>query len=63
MLDEIVSEMTLGGRINPVASIYFLNNWLGYRNASEVTTRTEVVETGVDQKALEQKYQTVIDME
>ena len=63
MLDEIVSEMTLGGRINPVASIYFLNNWLGYRNASEVTTRTEVVEPGVDQKALEQKYQTVIDME
>ena len=63
MLDEIVSEMTLAGRINPVAAIYFMNNWLGYKNASEVTTRTEQVETGVDQKALEQKYQTVIDME
>ena len=63
MLDEIVSEMTLGGRINPVAAIYFMNNWLGYKNASEVTTRTEQVESGVDQKALEQKYQTVIDME
>ena len=63
MLDEIVSEMTLAGRINPVAAIYFMNNWLGYKNASEVTTRTEQVESGVDQKALEQKYQTVIDME
>ena len=63
MLDEIVSEMTLGGRINPVAAIYFMNNWLGYKNASEVTTRTETAESGVDQKALEQKYQTVVDME
>jgi hypothetical protein len=52
MLDEIVSEMTLGGRINPVAAIYFMNNWLGYKNASEVTTRTETAESGVDQKAL-----------
>ena len=63
MLDEILSAMTIEGQIQPIASIYFLNNWLGYKNASEVTTRTEVVETAVDQKALEQKYQTVIDME
>ena len=63
MLDEIVSEMTLAGRINPVAAIYFMNNWLGYKNASEVTTRTEAVESGVDQKALEQKYQTIVEME
>ena len=63
MLDEIMSALTLDGRLMPVASIYLMNNWLGYKNASEVTTRTEQVETGVDQKALEQKYQTVIDME
>ena len=63
MLDEIMSALTLDGRIMPVASIYLMNNWLGYKNASEVTTRTEQVETSVDQKALEQKYQTVIDME
>lgn len=63
MLDEILSAMTIEGQIQPIASIYFLNNWLGYKNASEVTTRTEIVESSVDQKALEQKYQTVIDME
>lgn len=63
MLDEIMSGMALDGKVNPVAVIYFMNNWLGYKNASEVTTRTEVVDTGVDQKALEQKYNTVIDME
>ena len=63
MLDEILSAMTIEGQIQPIASIYFMNNWLGYKNASEVTTRTETVESSVDQKALEQKYQTVIDME
>ena len=47
----------------PVAAIYLMNNWLGYKNASEVTTRTETVETSVDQKALEQKYRSVIDIE
>lgn len=63
MLDEIMSALTLDGRLMPVASIYLMNNWLGYKNASEVTTRTESIDSGVDQKALEQKYQTVIDME
>lgn len=63
MLDEIVSQMTLEGYVQPVAAIYLMNNWLGYKNASEVTTRSEVIENGVDQKALEQKYQTVIDVE
>ena len=63
MLDDIISGMALDGLVNPVAVIYFLNNWLGYKNASEVTTRTERVETSVDQKALEQKYSTVIDMD
>lgn len=63
MLDEIMSSLTLDGRLMPVAAIYLMNNWLGYKNASEVTTRTESVDSGVDQKALEQKYQTVIDME
>lgn len=63
MMDEILSGMVLDGRVMPVAAIYLMNNWLGYKNASEVTTRTETVETGVDQKALEQKYQSVIDVE
>lgn len=63
MMDEILSGMVLDGKVMPVAAIYLMNNWLGYKNASEVTTRTEVVETSVDQKALEQKYQSVIDME
>ena len=63
MIDEIVSQMTLGGYVQPVAAIYLMNNWLGYKNASEVTTRNETVESGVDQKALEQKYSAVIDME
>lgn len=63
MMDEIISGMTLDGKINPVAAIYFMNNWLGYKNASEVTTRTEAVSTSVDQKALEQKYQSVVDVE
>lgn len=63
MMDEILSAMTLAGQVNPVAAIYFMNNWLGYKNASEVTTKTTVVETGVDQKALEQKYQSVVDIE
>lgn len=63
MLDEIMSSLTLDGRLMPVAAIYLMNNWLGYKNASEVTTRTETIDSGVDQKALEQKYQTVIDME
>ena len=63
MMDEILSGMVLDGRIAPVSAIYLMNNWLGYKNASEVTTRTEMVETSVDQKALEQKYQSVIDME
>lgn len=63
MLDEIMSSLTLDGRLMPVAAIYLMNNWLGYKNASEVTTRSETIDSGVDQKALEQKYQTVIDME
>lgn len=63
MMDEILSAMTLAGQVNPVAAIYFMNNWLGYKNASEVTTKTEVVENGVDQKALEQKYNSVVDVE
>ena len=63
ILDEIMSSLTLDGKLMPVAAIYLMNNWLGYKNASEVTTRTEVVDSGVDQKALEQKYQTVLDME
>ena len=63
MIDEIVSQMTLGGYVQPVAAIYLMNNWLGYKNASEVTTRTEPVDNSVDQKALEQKYSTVVDME
>lgn len=63
MMDEILSAQTLEGGVNPVAAIYFMNNWLGYKNASEVTTRTEVADTGVDQKALEQKYNTVADLE
>ena len=63
MLDDIISGMALDGLVNPVAVIYFMNNWLGYKNASEVTTRTETIESGVDQKALEQKYNTVIDMD
>lgn len=63
MMDDILSGMVLDGRIMPVAAIYLMNNWLGYKNASEVTTRTETVETNADQKALEQKYQTVVDME
>lgn len=63
ILDEIMSSLTLDGKLMPVAAIYLMNNWLGYKNASEVTTRTETIDTGVDQKALEQKYQTVLDME
>ena len=63
MMDEILSGMVLDGRVMPVAAIYLMNNWLGYKNASEVTTRTETVETSVDQKALEQKYRSVIDSE
>ena len=63
MMDEIISGMVLDGKVMPVAAIYLMNNWLGYKNASEVTTRTEVAETSVDQKALEQKYQSVIDVE
>ena len=63
MMDEIISGMVLDGKVMPVAAIYLMNNWLGYKNASEVTTRTEIVETSVDQKALEQKYQSVIDVE
>lgn len=63
MMDEILSGMVLDGKVMPVAAIYLMNNWLGYKNASEVTTRTETIETGVDQKALEQKYQSVIDVE
>lgn len=63
MIDNILASLALDGKINPVATIYFMNNWLGYRNASEVTTRTESVESSVDQKALEQKYNSVIDME
>lgn len=63
MLDEIVSQMTLEGYVQPVAAIYLMNNWLGYKNASEVTTRAGVVDNGIDQKALEQKYQSVIDVE
>lgn len=63
MMDEILSGMVLDGKVMPVAAIYLMNNWLGYKNASEVTTRTETVETSVDQKALEQKYQSVIDVE
>lgn len=63
MMDNIMSAMALDGKINPVSAIYFMNNWLGYKNASEVTTRTESVDTSVDQKALEQKYNAVIDME
>lgn len=63
MMDEIISAMALDGMINPVSTIYFMNNWLGYKNASEVTTRNETVESSVDQKALEQKYNSVIDME
>ena len=63
MMDEILSGMVLDGRVMPVAAIYLMNNWLGYKNASEVTTRTETIETNVDQKALEQKYRSVIDVE
>jgi hypothetical protein len=63
MMDEILSAMTLAGQVNPVAAIYFMNNWLGYKNASEVTTKTEGVENNVDQKALEQKYNSVVDVE
>ena len=29
MLDEIISSLALDGKINPVAVIYFMNNWLG----------------------------------
>ena len=63
MMDEILSGMVLDGKVMPVAAIYLMNNWLGYKNASEVTTRTETIETNVDQKALEQKYRSVIDVE
>ena len=63
MMDEILSGMVLDGKVMPVAAIYLMNNWLGYKNASEVTTRTETIETSVDQKALEQKYRSVIDIE
>ena len=63
MMDEILSGMVLDGKVMPVAAIYLMNNWLGYKNASEVTTRTETIETNVDQKALEQKYRSVIDIE
>ena len=63
MMDEILSGMVLDGQVMPVAAIYLMNNWLGYKNASEVTTRSETIEKGVDQKALEQKYSTVVDIE
>ena len=63
MMDEILSGMVLDGKVMPVAAIYLMNNWLGYKNASEVTTRAETIETNVDQKALEQKYRSVIDIE
>ena len=63
MMDEILSAQTLEGGVNPVAAIYFMNNWLGYKNASEVTTRTEVADHGVDQKVLEQKYNTIAEIE
>ena len=63
MMDEVLSSMVLDGQVMPVAAIYLMNNWLGYKNASEVTTRSETIEKGVDQKALEQKYNTVVDIE
>ncbi len=63
MMDEIIAAMTLDGKVNPVAAIYFMNNWLGYKNASEVTTKIEAMDAGIDKKALEDKYRTVIDVE
>lgn len=62
IIEDTIINLAFDGYLSPVNAIFFLKNHYGYTDQSDVNIRAQAVEQ-VDTKALEQKYQTVIDIE
>lgn len=63
MIEEIVVECMLDQRILPATAIFTLKNHFGYKDESDLNVRAVSGNTSVDQKALEDKYNSVIDVD
>ena len=62
MIENIMLELMMDQKINPVTAIFLLKNHFAYSDQTDLRIRAERVET-VDEQALEDKYRNVIDME
>lgn len=63
VIENIMVELMLDQKINPVTAIFLLkNHFMGtYQDSAQVTVRSERMEV-VDTKSLEDKYRSVIDV-
>ena len=62
MIENVMIELMMDQKINPVTAIFLLKNHFAYSDQTDIKIRAERVES-VDEEALESRYMNVIDME
>lgn len=60
MVENVILELMLDQKINPVTAIFLLKNHFSYSDQTDIKIQAERVDT-VDEQALEDKYRTVIE--
>lgn len=60
MVENVMLELMLDQKINPVTAIFLLKNHFAYSDQTDIKIQAERVDT-VDEQALEDKYRTVIE--
>ena len=60
MVENVMIELMLDQKINPVTAIFLLKNHFSYSDQTDIKIQAERVDT-VDEQALEDKYRTVIE--
>ena len=60
MIENVMLELMLDQKINPVTAIFLLKNHFAYSDQTNIKIQAERVDT-VDEQALEDKYRTVIE--
>lgn len=60
MVENVMLELMLDQKINPVTAIFLLKNHFSYSDQTDIKIQAERVDT-VDEQALEDKYRTVIE--
>lgn len=62
MIEDVMLELMLDQKINPVTAIFLLKTQFNYREESTLNIRAERSDT-VDEQALRERYMTVIEAE